>query len=68
MVLLEPQRRAPLESQKQWLDETVILELGDKEAVEKTLSEGGNQVAAVIIEPLPANNGLLVQHKGSYNF
>ena len=49
-------------------NETVILELGDKEAVEKTLSEGGNQVAAIIIEPLPANNGLLVQHKEFLQF
>lgn len=49
-------------------NETVILELGDKEAVEKTLSEGGDKVAAIIIEPLPANNGLLVQHKEFLQF
>jgi glutamate-1-semialdehyde 2,1-aminomutase len=49
-------------------NETIILELGDKVAVEKTLNQGADQVAAIIIEPLPANNGLLVQHKEFLQF
>ena len=49
-------------------NETIILELGDQEAVEKTLKESADKVAAVGIEPLPANNGLLVQHKEFLQF
>ena len=48
--------------------ETIVLELGDKEAVEECLSNHGDQVAAIIIEPLPANNGLLIQHKEFLTF
>ena len=48
--------------------ETIVLELGDKDAVEECLSNHGDQVAAIIIEPLPANNGLLIQHKEFLTF
>jgi len=49
-------------------NETIVLELGDKDAVEECLSNHGDQVAAIIIEPLPANNGLLIQHKEFLTF
>ena len=40
---------------------TLICPLDDLEAVEYLFTEHGNEIAAIIIEPLPANNGLLVQ-------
>ena len=40
---------------------TLIAPLDDDEAVDYLFNEHGNEIAAVIIEPLPANNGLLVQ-------
>jgi glutamate-1-semialdehyde 2,1-aminomutase len=40
---------------------TLICPLDDLEAVEYAFNEHGEDIAAVVIEPLPANNGLLVQ-------
>lgn len=41
--------------------ETIVLPLQDRAALEKVLTEEGHNIAAVIIEPVPANNGLLLQ-------
>jgi len=41
--------------------ETLVAPLNDLEAVQKIFNELGSEIAAVIIEPLPANNGLLPQ-------
>ncbi len=41
--------------------DTLILELGDIEGVKKCFVDHKDQIAAIIIEPLPANNGLLIQ-------
>ncbi len=41
--------------------DTLILELGDKEGVKQCFIDHKDQIAAIIIEPLPANNGLLIQ-------
>lgn len=41
--------------------DTLILELGDIEGVKKCFQDHPNQIAAIIIEPLPANNGLMIQ-------
>lgn len=41
--------------------DTLVAPLGDREALEQVFKQHGAQIAAVIIEPLPANNGLLVQ-------
>ena len=41
--------------------DTLILELGDIEGIKKCFSDHKNQIAAIIVEPLPANNGLLIQ-------
>ena len=41
--------------------DTLVVELNDKEAVEQAFQQNRNDIAAVIIEPLPANNGLLIQ-------
>lgn len=40
---------------------TLVAPLDDIEAVEYLFEQHGNEIAAVVIEPLPANNGLLVQ-------
>jgi len=40
---------------------TLICPLDDLEAVKYLFDEHGDDIAAVVIEPLPANNGLLIQ-------
>jgi glutamate-1-semialdehyde 2,1-aminomutase len=42
---------------------TLVLSLDDEEAVKAMFETHGSDIAAVIIEPLPANNGLLTQRK-----
>lgn len=45
-------------------NETIVLPLNDEEALRNTLENLSHEIAAVIIEPIPANNGLLIQsHK-----
>lgn len=41
--------------------ETLVLALNDLAGVEATLKEHGEDIACIIIEPIPANNGLLLQ-------
>jgi glutamate-1-semialdehyde 2,1-aminomutase len=41
--------------------DTLILELNDFEGVKKCFQDHKNQIAGIIVEPLPANNGLLIQ-------
>ena len=40
---------------------TLVVPFDDDEAVERVFADWGGRIAAVVIEPLPANNGLLVQ-------
>lgn len=42
-------------------DETFVLPLNDLEGLTNLLKEHGHEIACVIIEPIPANNGLLLQ-------
>jgi glutamate-1-semialdehyde 2,1-aminomutase len=42
-------------------EKTIVLPLDDEEALEKLFAKDGSRIAAVIVEPIPANNGLLVQ-------
>lgn len=44
-------------------NETLVLPLNDIAALEQCFAEHGNDIACVIIEPIPANNGLLLQGK-----
>ena len=44
----------------QW---TSVLELDDEEALESFFAEHGDELAVAAIEPVPANNGLLIQRK-----
>ena len=46
---------------KGFADLTTVLPLDDLEALEQAFARMGAETAAVIIEPIPANNGLLVQ-------
>ncbi len=48
--------------------ETIVLPLDDTDALKKTFSENGNDIAAVIIEAIPANNGLLLQSSDYLHF
>lgn len=42
-------------------EDTVVVPLGDDEALEAAFQRYGDQLAAAIVEPMPANNGLLLQ-------
>ncbi|HNJ61349.1 MAG TPA: aminotransferase class III-fold pyridoxal phosphate-dependent enzyme, partial [Chitinophagales bacterium] len=42
-------------------NETIVLPLNDEEKLTQTLQQLPKDIAAVIIEPIPANNGLLLQ-------
>ncbi|MDB4903390.1 MAG: glutamate-semialdehyde -aminomutase [Mucilaginibacter sp.] len=53
---------------KSFADETIVVALNDKEALQKAFDEFKDQIAAVIIEPIPANNGLLLQEKDFLQF
>jgi len=41
--------------------ETIVLPLGDRELLDRTLQEHADDIACIIVEPIPANNGLLLQ-------
>ncbi|MCC6462861.1 MAG: glutamate-1-semialdehyde 2,1-aminomutase [Saprospiraceae bacterium] len=43
--------------------ETIVVPLADPEALEQALREHAGETACVIIEPIPANNGLLLQDR-----
>jgi glutamate-1-semialdehyde 2,1-aminomutase len=48
--------------------DTLILELGDTEGIINCFKDHPNQIAAIIVEPLPANNGLLIQSEDFLKF
>ncbi len=48
---------------KAFADETIVVALDDTEALKKAFADFKDQIATVIIEPIPANNGLLLQTK-----
>ncbi len=43
--------------------ETLVLPLNNPEALDKVLQTHADDIACIIIEPIPANNGLLLQDK-----
>lgn len=53
---------------KSFAEETIVIPLNDRKAVEEAFSQFKDQVAAVIIEGIPANNGLLIQEKEYVHF
>lgn len=48
---------------EEYANETIVLPLNDAEALHNCFKELGGEIACVIIEPIPANNGLLLQDK-----
>lgn len=48
--------------------ETIVLPLNDKEAINECIEKHGDDIACIIIEPIPANNGLLLQKKEYLQF
>src|SRR5262249_39808340 len=44
-----------------FVGETIVLPLDDEQRLTDVLRRDGDKIAAVIIEPVPANNGLLLQ-------
>ncbi len=51
-----------------FVNETIVVSLNNEEAVKQAFAEFKNQIACVIIEPIPANNGLLLQRKEYLQF
>jgi glutamate-1-semialdehyde 2,1-aminomutase len=43
--------------------ETIVIPLNDPVVLEATLAEHAHDIACIIVEPVPANNGLLLQDK-----
>lgn len=46
-----------------FVNETIVVPLNNLEALEKAFEQFKDEIACVIIEPVPANNGLLLQEK-----
>ncbi|MEJ7779715.1 MAG: glutamate-1-semialdehyde 2,1-aminomutase [Daejeonella sp.] len=53
---------------KAFADETIVVPLNNQQAVKAAFEQFDGQIAAIIIEPVPANNGLLVQTKEFLEF
>lgn len=51
-----------------FVNETIVVSLNNKKAVEEAFAQFNNQIACIIIEPIPANNGLLLQDKEYLQF
>ena len=43
--------------------ETIVLPLDDRKVLDDTLKKHSDDIACIIVEPVPANNGLLLQDK-----
>ncbi len=53
---------------KSFAEETIVIPLNDKNAITQAFAQFNGQVAAVIIEGIPANNGLIIQDKDYIDF
>jgi len=51
-----------------YASETIVLPLNNKDAVEEAVTRYKNDIACIAIEPIPANNGLLIQGKEFLQF
>jgi glutamate-1-semialdehyde 2,1-aminomutase len=51
-----------------FVNETIVVSLNNKDAVIQAFTRFKDQIACVIIEPVPANNGLLLQDKEYLEF
>ncbi len=50
------------------VNDTIVVSLNNKQAVEQAFAQFKDEIACVIIEPIPANNGLLLQTKEYLQF
>lgn len=50
------------------VNDTIVVSLNNEQAVKQAFAEFKDQIACVIIEPIPANNGLLLQRKEYLQF
>ncbi len=51
-----------------YVKDTLVLPLNDQEALKKCVAQFKDQIACIAIEPIPANNGLLIQGKEFLQF
>ncbi len=51
-----------------FVNETIVVSLDNEQAVRQAFVDFKDQIACVIIEPIPANNGLLLQRKEYLQF
>lgn len=51
-----------------FVNETLVVSLDNEAAVEQAFKDHGKDIACIIIEPIPANNGLLLQRKEFLQF
>lgn len=51
-----------------FVNETIVLPLNDRAAVDQAFEQFKDEIAAIIIEPIPANNGLLLQDESFLNY
>lgn len=51
-----------------FVKETIVVSLNNEEAVKQAFEQFKDEIACVIIEPIPANNGLLLQTKEYLQF
>ena len=51
-----------------FVEETIVLPLNNEGAVDEAIKKFGGEIACIIIEPIPANNGLLLQSKSFLEF
>jgi glutamate-1-semialdehyde 2,1-aminomutase len=49
-------------------EQTIVAPLNDRDKVNEILATQGHDIACVIIEPIPANNGLLLQDQSFLHF
>ncbi|GAA5495531.1 glutamate-1-semialdehyde 2,1-aminomutase [Rubritalea halochordaticola] len=53
---------------KDFSNQTIVLKYNDTEALQETFDSIGDQIAAVILEPFPANAGLIFPREGYLQF
>lgn len=51
-----------------YANETIVVELDNEQAILNAIQQYENDIACIIIEPVPANNGLLLQRKEFLQF
>jgi glutamate-1-semialdehyde 2,1-aminomutase len=51
-----------------FVNETIVVPLNNEDAVKQAFTDFKDQIACIIIEPIPANNGLLIQRKEYLEF